>query len=51
MKKPILIILLSVLVLLLPIGVVAGMAFGIPAQYGNTFLGEMAVKFDRLTSV
>jgi len=51
MKKPILIILLSVLVLLLPIGVVAGMAFGIPAQYSNTFLGEMAVKFDRLTSV
>ena len=51
MKKPILIVLLSVLVLLLPIGVVAGMAFGLPAQYSNTFLGEMAVKFDRLTSV
>ncbi|MBQ8401973.1 MAG: hypothetical protein IJX14_08590, partial [Clostridia bacterium] len=51
MKKPVICILLSVLVLLIPIGAVMGMAFGIPAQYGNTFLGEMAVKYDRLTSV
>ncbi len=51
MKKYILTILLSVLILLLPIGVAAGMAFGLPAQYGDTFLGEMTVKFDRLRSV
>ena len=51
MKNCKIIVLLSVLVLLLPIVAVAVMAFGIPAQYGNTFLGEMAFKFDRLTSV
>ena len=51
MRKTILVILLSVLVLLVPIGVAAGMAFGLPAQYGATFLGEMAVKFDRLQKV
>ncbi len=51
MKKTIWTILLSVVILLLPVGLVAGMAFGIPAQYGNTFLGEMCVKFDRLRTV
>lgn len=51
MKNCKIIVLLSVLVLLLPIVAVAVMTFGIPAQYGNTFLGEMAFKFDRLTSV
>ncbi len=48
MKKTVLTILLSVVILLLPVSLVAGMAFGLPAQYGDTFLGEMAVKFDRL---
>ncbi len=51
MKKTLLTILLSVVILLLPVALVVGMAFGIPAQYGNTFLGEMTVKFDRLRTV
>ncbi|MBQ8641476.1 MAG: hypothetical protein IJ480_04600 [Clostridia bacterium] len=51
MKKYILTILLSVLVLLVPVGAAAGMAFGLPAQYTDTFLGEMTFKFDRLRSV
>jgi len=51
MRKQIFVILLSVLVLFLPVGVTAGMALGLPAQYSETFLGEMAVKYDRLRSV
>ncbi len=51
MRNKIFAVLLSVLILLIPVGVTAGMAFALPPQYGATFLGEMAVKYERLRSV
>lgn len=49
--KKLLIFLLSLLVFLVPLVGVTALALGLPPAYGNTFLGEMPVKFDRLTSI
>lgn len=49
--KKLFVFLLSLQVFLVPIGIVTGLALGLPAAYGNTFLGEMPVKYERLTSI
>lgn len=55
MKKPIgktvCCILLALLILASPALIVAGVIFLTPPQYGDTFLGELDEKFDRLTGV
>ena len=55
MKKPIgktvCCILLALLILASPALIVGGVIFLTPPQYGDTFLGELDEKFDRLTGV
>lgn len=49
--KKVFVFLLSLLVFLVPLVGVTALAFSLPPVYGNTFLGEMPVKFDRLTTI
>ena len=52
MKKfTVICIVLSCIALLLPFAAVGYMAFGLPAQYTQTFLGALSDKYERLTSV
>ena len=49
MKKKLLIIIpIAVVLILIPFAVVAALAFGLPAQYSNTFLGELPEKYNLL---
>ena len=41
----------AILIIFLPIVLLLGYAFSIPAQYTNTFVGELDDKFERLTSI
>ena len=44
-------ILAIVLIIIMPIVLLFGYAFSVPAQYSNTFVGALDEKFDRLTSI
>lgn len=49
MRRPLLTVLLSLFLVLLPVFILTGITFAAPAQYDDTFLGELADKHRRLT--
>lgn len=51
MKQKILKIIAALLVLILPFGTLALLAFATPNVYGDTFVGALEQKFDHLTSI
>lgn len=44
-------VVLSIAVILAPVGAVLGIAFLAPSQYSNTFYGALDAKYNRLTSI
>ncbi len=51
MKKAWICFICLLLCVLIPFGTVAAIGFGLPSQFGNTFLGELENKVDRLYSI
>lgn len=51
MKKAWITFICLFLCVLIPFGTVAAIGFGLPSQFGNTFLGELENKIDRLYSL
>ena len=49
-KKVIIIVCILLAILAIPIALI-GFAFGLPAQYDQSFYGGMKIKYDRLTSI
>ena len=51
MKKSVITFICILLCVLIPVGTLAGIGFLLPAQFDETFLGELAPKIDRLYSL
>ena len=51
MKKAWICFICLLLCVLIPFGTVAAIGFGLPSQFGNTFLGELENKVNRLYSI
>lgn len=44
-------IILSIAIILAPVGIILGIAFGAPSQYTKTFYGALDEKYERLSSI